>query len=210
MIIASSIGSIALLLISMTVVESTWIEFEDVGYPKSRKLDLSGGANTDTFTYTARNNIAVVRSSTARHKDGNHYFLSNLFDGSLYTNNQGFSSVGDAQWLGQTCSTTEPVTITITFDVPQDISYIAVSAKNVGATDRWSWYAIDAYEDAADVVSKNVVKAVHITQMIDTDADHGGQFRAHPVKGKYEVLVFHLLRRSRYCSFNEIEIFVKD
>ena len=155
------------------------------------------------YTYRARNNTAVIQSSVARHVDGNHYLLGNIFDGSVYANTQGTHSMRDAMWMGE-CFSYEPATITVTFDYPKDISYIAVSVKNMGsAADGWSWYAIDAYEDALDPV-----KAVHVTQMIDTDDDHGGQFRAHAVKGKYKVLVFYVWKRSYHCSMNEIEIFV--
>eukprot|EP01084_Bolivina_argentea_P284513 487656_1 len=183
---------------------SKWLEFDDVGYKNYQQLDLSGGTNNDQYTYTSPNAIAVVRSSAPRYQNSDHYYLSNLFDGSLYYRTHG-NNHGHSYWLGSCSGNTER--ISITFDTPQNISHVVVSARML-STDRYSWYAIDAYKDAADFNNGDLIQAFHITQMVNTDNDYFGKVHAHSVKGQFEVLVFYITKPTSYCALNEIEIFV--
>ena len=192
---------------------SRWIEFDDIGYPDYHKLDLSGGNNTNEYTYIAPNGLAVVKSSAERWQSGDYYYLSNLFDGSLYYRTHG-NDHRYSYWLGQ-CSSPEVATITITFDSPQDISHIVIEPQIIpNYNDGRSWYAIDGYHDAADLQQGNIKEAVHITQMINTDSDNFGKVHGHTVKGKYEALVIYLWKIAtgsnigNKCVLNEIEIFV--
>eukprot|EP00483_Globobulimina_turgida_P011434 UN11456 len=189
--IFNTVVTAVFILTSISEAGSRWLEFDDIGYPSNHKLDLSGGINSNQYKYTAPNGIAVIESSVARWQNSDYYYLSNLFDGSLYYRTHG-SAHAHSYWLGQ-CDSTQTATITITFDQPQNISHIVVEARTIWK-ERWSWYAIDAYEDAADLVSGDVVEAVHVTQMVDTDNDHFGQVHAHSVKGENEMLVFYILK----------------
>jgi len=192
----------------MVSVSSTsrWLEFEGVGYPLCHKLDLSGGVDNDEYKYTAPNNIAVVESNVPRWNRRDYYYLSNLFDGSLFHRAKG-SDHHHSYWLGQ-CGW-DTATITITFNRPQSISHIVVAARSIN-NDRYSYYAIDAFESKMDAEPGNIGRAIHVASMVNTDDDHYGKVRAHPVRGTYEVLVFYILKRASYCSLNEIEIFVAD
>eukprot|EP01083_Nonionella_stella_P091759 256593_1 len=184
-----------------------WLEFDDVGYSSNHQLDLSGGVNTDQYTYTAPSAVAVVKSSAQRWQNSNYYYLSNLFDGSLYYRTHD-NTHHHSYWLGN-CPSGDVSTITITFDQAQNISHVVVSARGLGS-DRYSWYAIDAYVDATDYNNRDVTEAVHVTEMVNTNDDYFGKVHVHSVKGVYEVLVFYITKPTSYCALNEIEIFVAD
>ena len=188
---------------------SRWLEFDDIGYPNYRKLDLSGGIDTNNYEYVAPNGIATVYSSVDRYSSNGEdwYYLSNLFDGSLYFRSHGTTHY-HSYWLGL-CLTIETAQIIIAFDKPQNISHIVVEPRVI-YTDRYSWYAIDGYPESTDYKEGHIEKAVHITQMINTDDDHFGKVHGHPVKGVYETIVFYLFKKGSYCTLNEIEIFVSD
>eukprot|EP01083_Nonionella_stella_P312289 1116420_1 len=184
-----------------------WLEFDDVGYSSNHQLDLSGGVNTDQYTYTAPSAVAVVKSSAQRWQNSNYYYLSNLFDTSLYYRTHD-NTHHHSYWLGS-CSSNNVETIKIKFREPQDLSHIIVSARTL-LSDRYSWYAIDAYHDATDFDNNQVTEAVHITQMINTNTDYFGQVHVHSIKSKYELLVFYITKPSTYCALNEIKIFARD
>eukprot|EP00484_Ammonia_sp_Unknown_P029683 CAMPEP_0197046020 /NCGR_PEP_ID=MMETSP1384-20130603/21786_1 /TAXON_ID=29189 /ORGANISM="Ammonia sp." /LENGTH=214 /DNA_ID=CAMNT_0042477725 /DNA_START=9 /DNA_END=653 /DNA_ORIENTATION=+ len=192
--------------------EGGWIEFDNtqnMGYPSYRLLDLSGGTDVNDYTYVAPGNIAEVESSVKKWPNNDYYFLSSVFDGSLNYRTHG-NRHEYTHWLGQ-CSSSEVATITIKFAEPQDISHVVVAPNTLASlSNRRSWYAIDAFTDIGDYGRGDENKAVHITQMVNTDEDYFGKVRAHDVRGTYDMLVFYLLKKGTYCCLNEIQIFVND